>query len=144
MIQCRQKGINSLQSVYKGEDIDKLLSIESHIYNTTIGDNEQSYMLNMFQISCDIIKNKSLDSIVSDLNETKYGWNHDDYSEIKHKLKEQDDFIVNPFEVAEGVLQCTKCGGTRTLSYSRQVRSCDEGTSVYASCMACKNSWVHS
>ena len=37
-----------------------------------------------------------------------------------------------------------KCGGTKTYSYAKQVRSCDEGMSVFVTCVMCKNKWMHS
>ena len=141
MISIRQQSIQSLNTVYKGDDHNKLEQIENSVYNLS-GDSDYKY--NIYQISCDILHDMSLDTIITNIRNGAIGWNHNMFFEISQKLNEQDDFILNPFEVAEGVLQCTRCGGSRTLSYSRQVRSCDEGTSVYASCMECKNSWVHS
>ena len=56
---------------------------------------------------------------------------------------EQDNFIIKPFEIEEGVLQC-KCGSKRVYSYSKQSRSADEPMSTYAQCMSCKSKWVYS
>ena len=79
----------------------------------------------------------------------KFGWTHKNFDEITIKIKEQNEFIKNPFEVEEGVFQCKAidpktgkiCGSRRVFSYAKQDRSCDEGTSVYCQCVACKAKW---
>ena len=71
------------------------------------------------------------------------GWDNPVYAEPRRVIEEQDAFLVTPFEVEEGVLECKKCGSKRVFSYSKQVRSCDEGTSVFATCVECQTAWVH-
>ena len=36
---------------------------------------------------------------------------------------------------------CFKCGGNNIFSVSKQVRSADEGTSVFNECRECQNKW---
>ena len=36
---------------------------------------------------------------------------------------------------------CFKCGGNNIFSVSKQVRSADEGTSVFNECRKCHNKW---
>lgn len=64
-----------------------------------------------------------------------------DYEEYRMKLKEHDGFLIKPFEVDEGVLECGKCGSNKTISYTKQTRSGDESTSVFALCYNCNNKW---
>ena len=64
-----------------------------------------------------------------------------DYEEYRLKLKEHDGFLIKPFEVDEGVLECGKCGSNKTISYTKQTRSGDESTSVFALCYNCNNKW---
>jgi len=78
------------------------------------------------------------------LQEKEYGFGHLAFDETRKKQEEQDGFIENPFEVAEGIFTCGKCGGTKTYSYAKQVRSCDEGMNVFVTCVRCKNKWMHS
>ena len=56
--------------------------------------------------------------------------------------KEFDTYQITPYEVEDGVLQCRKCGSNRVFSTSKQVRSGDESTSVFAKCVLCNCSWV--
>ena len=73
----------------------------------------------------------------------EYLWNHSTYNSVRNRLKEQDDFIRDPFEVEEGVLQCNACGSRRVFSVTTQERSCDEGYSLRAQCANCKQRWTH-
>jgi DNA-directed RNA polymerase subunit M/transcription elongation factor TFIIS len=102
----------------------------------------QLYKRGIFQIIGDIIEKTKLKPILENIKNDKLLWNHNCYKEKKFELKEHDDFIVTPFEVAEGVLQCGRCKSWRTYSYSKQCRSSDESTSVLAQCMGCNNKWT--
>lgn len=98
----------------------------------------------IFSILNDLDNDVEVDSIIEKLRVKGYYWGNSIYKGIKDVIEEQDNFLINPFEVEEGVLECNKCGSKRVFSYSKQVRSSDEGTSVFATCVACKSSWVHS
>lgn len=117
--------------------------LEKSIFEKT-GETEDMYRDLTFQVIYEISLGKKLPEILESIKEGKYGWSHPDFLETKFKQNEQDEFIMNPFEVEEGVLVCPKCKNSRTFSYTKQVRSCDEGTSVFASCMTCKHKWTHS
>ena len=80
-------------------------------------------------------------TILENIKNNKLSWNHHSFDEMNICVAEQNDFIKNPFEVEEGVFQCKQCGSKRVYSYAKQDRSCDEGTSVYAQCVACKAKW---
>lgn len=87
--------------------------------------------------------NKIVDIETFKIEIEKMGWNCSIYEDIREKIEEQDNFLIKPFEVEEGVLEC-RCGSKKVFSYSKQVRSCDEGTTVFASCTECKATWTHS
>lgn len=63
------------------------------------------------------------------------------YIEYKTKLDEEDTFMTTPFEIEEGVLECKKCNSKRTISFQRQTRSADEGSTTFAKCVECGNQW---
>lgn len=52
-----------------------------------------------------------------------------------------DEFRQKDLEVADGIFQC-KCGSKKVMSFSKQTRSGDESTTVFASCTVCKNKWI--
>ena len=78
------------------------------------------------------------------VRDKQFGFGHALFDDTRKIQEEQDGFIENPFDVADGIFTCGKCGGTRTYSYAKQVRSCDEGMSMFVTCVKCKNKWMHS
>ena len=98
----------------------------------------------MYEMLYEESKGADKNKISQMLKDKAYGFGHSLFDETRKKQEEQDGFIENPFEVAEGIFTCGKCGGTRTYSYAKQVRSCDEGMSVFVTCVKCKHKWMHS
>ena len=145
-ISYRSNGILALSKVLNKKN--NINIIEKMVYKTVSVlheiNIEKQYKQHLFQVICDIINGVTLKTIIDNINNKRIGWKHIMYDDIEFLLQEQDGFILKPFEVAEGILNCTKCGSNRTFSHSKQVRSCDEGTSVFATCVVCKNSWVTS
>jgi DNA-directed RNA polymerase subunit M/transcription elongation factor TFIIS len=80
---------------------------------------------------------------VRDIKNKKIGWNHEIYRETANKINEQDEFIKNPFEVVEGVLEC-KCGSKKVYSYQKQCRGADEPMTTFAQCVKCNAKWRYS
>lgn len=74
----------------------------------------------------------------------RVGKKHPMFDEAKKKADETDLFLDKPFDCAEGSEKCHNpmCGSTRTISYSRQTRSGDEGATVYLFCIECKKRFV--
>lgn len=105
---------------------------------------ENKYLLNIYQIINDIKKGNKLKDLLNSLRNNKINWKHDFYKEIENEEVEQNNFIENPFEIEEGVLECNKCGSKRVFSYQKQSRSADEPMSTYATCVACKSKWIYS
>lgn len=117
-----------------GKKLLKNTKLENLVFKSSKTDEE--YKRNLYQA-------------LYDSKSKKFGWKHSNFTEITNKILEQNEFIKNPFEVEEGVFQCKAidpktgkiCGSRRVFSYAKQDRSCDEGTSVYCQCVACKAKW---
>ncbi len=114
--------------------------IENNIYK--ISSDVETYNQYIYQTIGDIIGGLALKSVLENIKNNKIGWKHSCYEEVENRMKEQDDFIVNPFTVSEGVLKCNKCNSERVFSYTKQTRSGDEATSVFSQCVNCKAKWV--
>lgn len=71
------------------------------------------------------------------------GWDHFSYSSIKRSQQEQDDYVLNPFEAEEGVVECKKCGSSKVYSVSVQTRAADEPMTTMAQCIVCKTKWSY-
>lgn len=116
-----------------GDDIYACLMADGHIEPNII-----------YELCYELQMGKTKEEIINMIKNKAYGFGHTLFDETRKKQEEQDGFIENPFDVAEGIFKCSKCGGTRTYSYSKQVRSCDEGMNVFVTCVKCKNKWMHS
>ena len=137
----RTSGKLALSRVMK---IEKNIEIiEKLIYEKCVN-NENKYKNMVYEV-VEYIKNgsKILDAM-KELKEGRLLYNHPAFNEVKFKQQEQDEFIMNPFQVEEGVLKCPKCGQCRTFSYSKQTRSADEPMTTFATCMNCKHKWTYS
>jgi DNA-directed RNA polymerase subunit M/transcription elongation factor TFIIS len=104
-------------------------------------EDEKKYIL--YQIYGDVLEGIELDVIKNRIKTDEYSWNHKTFKHIKNIIEEQDDFTVNPFELEEGVLECNKCGSKKVYSYSKQIRSGDEGFTTFANCISCKAKWQY-
>ena len=68
-------------------------------------------------------------------------WSHPTFDKEKLKIEEENDFMICPYELCEGVLECSKCRCKKIFSFAKQTRSVDEPTSVFALCSQCGHKW---
>lgn len=68
----------------------------------------------------------------------KYGWDHENFDKIREIVEQENSFLTKPIEISEGVEPCRKCKSLRTISVQRQVRSADEGFSLFVTCVDCE------
>jgi DNA-directed RNA polymerase subunit M/transcription elongation factor TFIIS len=133
-----KKAISEVLSVEKNVNL-----LEKAIYEK-YGDDEVIYKNNIAEVVLYILEGYKLQQIIDEVVKGKFGWSNPHFDEVMFKQREQDEFIIKPFEVEEGVLKCPKCGESRTFSYSKQTRSADEPMTTFATCMNCKNKWTYS
>jgi DNA-directed RNA polymerase subunit M/transcription elongation factor TFIIS len=150
-------GYNSLSIVLKSSKNINIFEKNIHISakyfitnttqtvdNTIDNQLEKLYNWFIYQTIGSILKNSDkLQIILKQIKNNQLGWSHPIFNLYKQQLNEHDDFVVNPFEVVEGVTTC-KCGSKRTFTHPIQNRSCDESTSTKCMCMACGDSWIQS
>lgn len=67
--------------------------------------------------------------------------NEKNFENYKKLQKEKDDFLDKPIDVDESIMDCPKCKSKKTYSYSKQVRSSDEGFTTFSFCFNCQNKW---
>lgn len=135
----RKKSINIINKY--GINHENSTKIEDNIFK--LSKNDLTFYNNLlYETLGGILNKQNTESILLKLNNNEYKWNRACFNNSRHKLQEQDDFIENPFEVEEGVLQC-KCGSKKVFSYSKQTRSADEPMTTYATCVICNSSWIY-
>ena len=115
-------------------------TFEKYIYDLS---DDNTYKLNIYQTICDIKSGNKLVNILNNIKTEKLGFKHDSFIDSIFEEEEQDNFLIKPFEIEEGVLECN-CGSKRVYSYSKQSRSADEPMTTYAECMSCRNKWTYS
>lgn len=148
----RETGIKLLKQLDLSDSDSK--TIDKKVYHISFLQQSnmelhEIYFQKLYQIVGDIILKVPTKDIIKNIEISKVDWDHPDFKENADRIAEQNDFIQNPFEVEEGVFQCKAinpttgkvCGSRRVFSYTKQDRSSDEGTSVYAQCVACKTKW---
>lgn len=69
-------------------------------------------------------------------------WNDQSLQPFLEIEREEDQFLETPPDVAEGVIQCNKCGCTKVYKMTKQTRSADEPVSLFAFCIKCRRKWV--
>ena len=133
----RQLGVQVLSKYISSEKNVKLLEKKVN----EISDNQSDYrklLLELVKHKRDGMSSKDILKLLKSKKVLEYG---SAYEEYRMKLKEHDGFLIKPFEVDEGVLECGKCGSNKTISYTKQTRSGDESTSVFGLCYNCNNKW---
>jgi DNA-directed RNA polymerase subunit M/transcription elongation factor TFIIS len=131
--QNRQRLLSQLQHFTKDKQTDLIYEMAFHLngFKEGFGSSEDP--------SKDPVTLKTLyDAMKSD----KLGLHHKDFTEIAKKMDETDTFMNRPFDVSEGVNQCSKCKSFRTISFCKQTRHSDEGISVYVTCIDCKFRYI--
>lgn len=117
-------------------------NIENLLYkNSTSFDN---YIDNVYQVINDFFKYQDVNKIINLINQNKLCRNNPDFYSYMLEENEQNNFLITPFQIEEGIAECNKCGSKKVFSYQKQSRSCDEPSSTYSQCVVCKNKWVYS
>lgn len=140
--QIRNQGKCALSHILKVEQNINILEQNVYQFSSKQNEFERIYKMCIFQVVSDILAKKNIKHILSNIKQGKLGWEHEDFQHVKAQQDEQDDYIENPFNSEEGVVQCGKCGSKRTISFSKQMRGGDEGTSVICNCIECKHHWI--
>jgi len=105
--------------------------------------NEDEWIL--YQIREDLgsePQKEKFDSYIRDIvHKNRLGFNHPYFDQLLQKQKEQDDYVLNPFQAEEGVVECKKCGSSKVYSLSVQTRAADEPMTTVSVCTICKHKW---
>lgn len=147
MEDLRSKSKNVLKNIFNKEQ--NINIFEKNIYETTLKNLkkyeklEDIYIFNIYQFMNDYNNNKDVQELLKEIKGGKIHWQNNHYIDLIDKEIEQDNFLIKPIEIEEGVLEC-KCGSKRVFSYQKQCRGGDESSTTFAECIACKSKWIYS
>lgn len=131
---------NALKLVVKNES--NVNTLEKNIFQVS-NDDENIYKNITFQVVNDIRNGKKLPEVLNDIKNFKVNWKHSSLNEYIQEEIEQDNFIIQPFEIVEGITEC-KCGSKRVYSFTKQTRGGDEISTTFNECLSCKSKWSYS
>lgn len=94
-----------------------------------------------FEIYSDYLCSFNLSEMKENIKNKNIGWYHSFFDKYKLKQNEYDEFLINPPDVEEGVIECKKCGSNKTYSFSKQTRRADESATVFVRCSQCNNTF---
>lgn len=109
-----------------------VLIIEKYVYN--LSKTRDEYMMILFDCLHDIMTRKNISEILSKritLYERK------SYSDIKSKINEQYQFLMNPGTIRKSLHPCPKCKSFDVDVWIFQSRSADEGETEITKCNSC-------
>ena len=148
MEELRTKGKNALKKIFNKEQ--NITIFEKNIYEMSLKQLkkyekiEDIYTFNIYQFINDFkLNSNNTQELLKTIKNGKIHWQNSYYNEMIDKEIEQDNFLIKPIEIEEGVLEC-KCGSKRVFSYQKQCRGGDESSTTFAECVACKSKWIYS
>jgi len=142
-----RKDIFGFLSKYILENNNNIIKLEELIYKE-YNNYDTEYIWTIYNTICLFLqlepndRNNCFDIVFDTIKDHKlFFYNHIFESEIL--LESNIDMAnCNDFEVEEGIYTCNKCKSTKTYSAAKQIRSADEGTTVFITCWNCNNKWT--
>jgi DNA-directed RNA polymerase subunit M/transcription elongation factor TFIIS len=118
---------------------------EEYIYSAVKDSSDDKiYVWSLYQVIGLLLTEKDRKSVAKSVKDGRVGWKSPTFDKVSARINEFDEYLVRPFEVVEGVIECGKCHSKRTWCVQRQVRSCDEPMTTFSRCVDCGNQWVYS
>lgn len=112
--------------------------------SSDMGEEKEWLLSQVYEDLADEEDTRSIETYIEDvIKQGKLGWEHASFGDIRKSQQEQDDYILNPFEAEEGVVECKKCGSLKVYSVSVQTRAADEPMTTMAQCTLCKTKWSY-
>jgi len=122
--------------------MDKYMEIIDNLLNDK--EDKKWFKSQVYNDLADTTDEEKIKTYIEDvIKQGKLGWDHASFSDVKQSQQEQDDYILNPFEAEEGVVECKKCGSSKVYSLSVQTRAADEPMTTMAQCTICKTRWSY-
>jgi len=106
-----------------------------HIASISRDEDEARYLT--YEVIIEFLYLNNLPHLMEQVKRREIGFDHPNLDAIRQEFQEQDDFLINPPQVEEGIMECKRCHSKRTFSFSKQTRRSDESATVFIRCSNC-------
>ena len=110
--------------------------IKDHFHNKK----SEIYMC-FYELYCEYQLQPNKEHLYEFLKQKKFLYENDIFQDISEMIQEEENFIVSPPKLSEGIMVCKFCKSRKTISYERQTRSADEQSTIFVKCMDCSKSF---
>lgn len=94
-----------------------------------------------YELYCEYQLQPNKEHLFEFLKNKKFLYDSDAFQEISERIKEEENFIISPPKLSEGIMVCKFCKSKKTISYEKQTRSSDEQSTIFVKCMDCSKSF---
>lgn len=91
-----------------------------------------------YELYFELFLTQNSSNILNRVKEKKFFFFHEQFEDIKKDVEEENNFIEHPPEIKEGIIPCSHCKSSKTISFEKQTRSSDEQATIYVRCLSCK------
>lgn len=107
---------------------------------THFGHDESLYIREAYNLAGYAMTGKTIDYVISLLDETRFGWSAPCFAKIAKLQLEHDHYMTTPYDSnTDGVVQCKNCKSMKTVSKAVQTRGSDEAMTVFSWCRDCNS-----
>ena len=117
--------------------LQRLVQIVKEREMMTATDRKKVLQYLIYELFSEYLFSMKLEDVSSVLKSKHVGFDHDNLNRYQIALQEADDFLTNPPDIEEGVIECHRCGSRKTFSFSKQTRRADESATVFVRCVQC-------
>lgn len=133
---------NYIKNNKKSSELEKKIYEKSLLFNfeddSKISDKYTNISYEVLYKLSDGVK---LEDVIESVEGGLFGLEEKTFEKYKILQKEKDDFLDKPIDIGESIMECGKCKSKKTYSYTKQVRSADEGFTTFSFCFDCGNKW---
>lgn len=139
-----------IKNIKKSTKLENLIYEKSLLFNDNYGGKINKYKNILYEVlykldEQDVSDTSDIklffDKIYTDISNDMFGLNEETFEKYKILQKEKDDFLDKPIDISESITECGKCKSKKTYSYTKQVRSADEGFTTFSFCFDCGHKW---
>lgn len=133
-----EKAVKILKPFFREEESCQI--VVRRLYKIAKKDTKY-FMYLVYEFISEYTMRGSLSVLLKSVQKEEIGWNHVLLAKEHGEYRAQDEYILNPPTLEEGVIECGKCHGRRTFSFTKQTRRADESTTVFVRCGDCRNTF---